>query len=145
MPVPLSKADELGSAAAPHAPTAGLADNRPWLQRIQGLLMIACSAVLFSIMSMLVNVSGSSFATFQITAVRFAVQTACSAAFAVYAKGWNIMKWAPKHQHKFLASRAVFGTLAVSALGPRGMRFLRNLLSSTDDVRVLGAVTHAAL
>ena len=113
MPSPLSNADELSSASAPQPQAAELNDKRPWLQRIKGLLMIACSAVLFSLMSMLVNVSGSNFATFQITAVRFFVQTTCSAAFAVHAKGWNVLKWAPQHQHKFLASRAVFGTLAV--------------------------------
>jgi len=116
MPSPLSNADELSSAGALRTERRDADDlaSRPWLQRIQGLLMIACSAVLFSIMSMLVNVSGANFATFQITAVRFAVQTTLSAALAVYSKGWNVMHWAPKHQFKFLASRAVFGTLAVS-------------------------------
>jgi cation transport ATPase len=117
MTSPLNSHDELKSSAAisdKSRESSGSAAERPWYLRIQGLLMIAASAILFSIMSMLVNVSGARFATFQITAIRFAVQTTCAGSFAVYAKGWNVLKWAPAHQHKFLMSRAVFGTLAVS-------------------------------
>ena len=79
-----------------------------------GLAMVAMSAVLFSVMSLLVNVVASrGFPTFQVTLLRFVVQTAGSALFAIKQVGWNPLRWSTPDKYKFLLARGLLGSIAV--------------------------------
>lgn len=80
-------------------------------RRSLGLLLMVISALLFSIMSVVINVAGHTFPTFEITAFRFSVQTVL--ALTVLLVSGTPMRGLT-HKYRLIGQRAVYGVLGMT-------------------------------
>lgn len=90
--------------------------ERPWWKRVLGITLIALSAVIFSLMSLLVKALGSRIPSFELVFMRSIVQLACASACLAWG---GTSPW-PSHLERSskisLVLRGVTGVCAMSSI-----------------------------